>query len=334
VNLDATRQAAVAALRDEYGQSVPSLKRLPLGADGEAEVYRAETAEGRPWFVKLRFGGLDPCSATIPRFLFDHGVEQVIPPEVTRSGALWVDLEGARLLVYPFVEGHNALRTPFEARHWVELGTALARIHALELPPALAAGVQRETYTDRFRRIVDGYLVRARSESFADPVLAELAAFFASRTKEIAEFIARTDELAAELRRRSTDTVLCHTDLHGGNMLLAADGRLRIVDWDAPILAPPERDLMFAGGSQGFIGHTWQEEESLLQRGYQSPPDPTALAYYRYERIIQDLASWGADVFALRADRADALRRIQVNWEPEGTLEAARRADPHSSPAA
>src|SRR5262249_41161569 len=98
VNLDATRQAAIDALGNEYGIDVTELKRLPLGADGEAEVYRADTSEGRPWFVKLRFGGLDPATATIPRFLFDRGVAQIIPPEVTRAGALWVDLERARLL--------------------------------------------------------------------------------------------------------------------------------------------------------------------------------------------------------------------------------------------
>jgi spectinomycin phosphotransferase len=328
---DATRQAAIGALRDDYGLNVTELVRLALGADGEAEAYRARTADGRSWFAKLRFGALEASSATIPRFLFDSGIEQVIPPEVTRTGALWADLEAARLVVHPFVEGQSGLKAPFEAARWLELGAALARIHALDLPPALAAGVQRETYTDRWRRIVDAYLERAQSDTFADPVAGELAAFFASRAEEVSGLVARADDLAARLRERPLDPVLCHSDLHAGNMLLGADGRLHIVDWDAPIFALPERDLMFAGGSQGFIGHAPEEEEHLLRRGYGLAPDPAALAYYRYERIIQDLASWGAEVLSGRsreARRRDALRRIRVNFEPGSTLDAARRSDP------
>ena len=42
--------------------------------------------------------------------------------------------------------------------------------------------------------------------------------------------------------------VLCHSDIHGGNILIADTGELYVVDWDDPILAPKERDLMFIGG--------------------------------------------------------------------------------------
>ena len=71
------------------------------------------------------------------------------------------------------------------------------------------------------------------------------------------------------------------------------DGRdtLYIVDWDDPLLAPKERDLMFIGGAQGFVGYTTQEEETLFYRGYgREALNPQALAYYRYERIIEDIA--------------------------------------------
>ena len=83
---------------------------------------------------------------------------------------------------------------------------------------------------------------------------------------------------------------MCHSDIHAGNILIDANGALYIVDWDNPVLAPKERDLMFIGGGQEFAGHTAQEEETLFYRGYgQTQIDPIALAYYRYERIIQDI---------------------------------------------
>ncbi len=65
----------------------------------------------------------------------------------------------------------------------------------------------------------------------------------------ILDLVARTERLAQVLRARSPAQIVCHTDLHAGNILIGVDGRLYIVDWDAPIRTPKEHDLMFAGGS-------------------------------------------------------------------------------------
>ena len=39
--------------------------------------------------------------------------------------------------------------------------------------------------------------------------------------------------------------------VHAGNVLLGDNDKLAIVDWDNPIMAPKERDLMFVGGGIG-----------------------------------------------------------------------------------
>ena len=113
---------------------------------------------------------------------------------------------------------------------------------------------------------------------------------------------------------------MCHSDIHAGNILIGADDAFYIVDWDNPILAPKERDLMFVGGGQGFTGHTPQEEETLFYRGYgETQIDPVALAYYRYERIIQDIAVYCEQLFLSDEggeDRAQALRHFASNFLP------------------
>ena len=45
-----------------------------------------------------------------------------------------------------------------------------------------------------------------------------------------------------------------------GNLLIDAKGSLYIVDWDHPIMAPKERDLMFVGGGVGSAWYRPQEE--------------------------------------------------------------------------
>ena len=51
---------------------------------------------------------------------------------------------------------------------------------------------------------------------------------------------------------------------------------------------------MFAGGGQFGDGRTAEEEEALFHRFYgPTTVDPHLSAYYRYERIIEDIAVGG-----------------------------------------
>ncbi len=174
-------------------------------------------------------------------------------------------------------------------------------------------------------------------EPYADPVARRLAAFLAEREAQVLDLVDRTQRLAEELRRAAPPFVLCHTDLHAGNLLLSGDGRLFIVDWDAPLLAPRERDLMYPGGGQGFLGRSPEEEERLFFEGYGDVRvDRRALAYYRLERIVEDLAIFCEQLLGqggpvsgnAEPDREQALRWAMSNFEPGRVLEIADRTLP------
>ena len=284
-----------------------------------------------PYFLKLRSGVFDETSVALPRFLSDQGIAQIIAPLATRSGQLWADLGDFKAILYPFVEGRNGYEVDLSDRHWVEFGAALKRIHTAALPPALAGRIQRETYSPQWREIASAFLERVQSDSFSDPTAVELAAFIKVKRDEIADLVGRAERLAQALLTRSPAFVLCHSDIHAGNILIGVDNALHIVDWDNPILAPKERDLMFAGGGQGFTGHTQQEEELHFYRGYgETQVDPVALAYYRYERIIQDIAVYCEQLFLSDGggeDRAQALRHVASNFRPDGTIAIAYNSD-------
>lgn len=63
-------------------------------------------------------------------------------------------------------------------------------------------------------------------------------------------------------------TAVYHIVAGDGISYIDASDTFYIVDWDNPILAPKERDLMFAGGGQGVAGHSAAEEEALFYEGY------------------------------------------------------------------
>ncbi len=294
-------------------------------------VYRAVAVDETPYFVKLRRGAFDETAVALPKFLSDRGIGQIIAPIATKTGRLWASPGAFKLILYPFVEGHNGLEVSLSDRHWGDLGAALKRIHTAVLPPALTRRIQQESYSPQWREIVKTFLERVVDDAFDDPVAVKLAAFLKARRDEILDLAGRAGRLALALQARSPELILCHSDIHAGNILIDANDHLYIVDWDNPILAPKERDLMFIGGGQGFAGHTAQEEETLFYRGYgQTQIDPIALAYYRYERIIQDIAAFCEQIFLTNdggEDREQSLRFLTSNFLPNSTIEIAYKSD-------
>jgi len=110
------------------------------------------------------------------------------------------------------------------------------------------------------------------------------------------------------------------------SLILNHDQNFYIVDWDAPLLAPKERDLMFIGGG---IDDIWKSkrDESIFYEGYgKTDIDFTVMAYYRYERVIEDLSAYGEQLLLTDeggADREEAYRRFTGNFEPGQTIEIA-----------
>ena len=79
-------------------------------------------------------------------------------------------------------------------------------------------------------------------------------------------------------------------------MLIDENGFLFIVDWDDSIMAPKERDLMFIGGGVANVWNNPREEE-FFYKGYgKTEINQALLAYYRHERIIEDVAEYALEV--------------------------------------
>ncbi len=140
---DLGSHSIVTYLQDAYGLADARVEFLPLGVDLNAAVYRVRAADGMAYFLKLRRGDFDEIVVTLPKFLGDQGVSQIIAPLATQQGQLWADLAPFRMILYPFVAGHNGYEADLSDQQWVNLGVALKAIHATRLPPALARRIPR-----------------------------------------------------------------------------------------------------------------------------------------------------------------------------------------------
>lgn len=321
----------ITCLKNEYGLSVDEIAFLPLGADLNTAVYRAVAGHETHYFVKLRRGDFDEASVAVPRFLSDLGIRQIIPPLPTQTGQLWTNLDPYKVILYPFVEGHNGFEVDLSDQQRVEFGTALRKFHTADIPAAITNSVRRETFSPRWRETVKLFLARIENEAFDDPVAVELAAFLKAKRDETFELVKRAERLALTLQEQTPEFILCHGDIHGWNLLIDVNNKLYMVDWDTLIFAPKERDLMFVGSGLGGNGHTRQEEETLFYQGYgQTHVNPIAMAYYRYERIVEDIAVICEQIFLSDEggkDRIQSLGFLKSNFLPNSTIEIAYQSD-------
>jgi spectinomycin phosphotransferase len=150
---------------------------------------------------------------------------------------------------------------------------------------------------------------------------------FINRKTAINRILARTDELIRQIKKMEIKYCLCHGDIHAANILISDDNNFFIVDWDTLILAPKERDLMFIGGG---IAGKWnvKEEEKLFYKGYGAYDDVNKilLAYYRYYRIIEDIAVYCDQFFEENIQEENQkviIERIDSNFWPGNTVDMA-----------
>src|ERR1700733_15241946 len=81
-------QSIIHCLNANYGISAAVLTLLPIGADMNASVYKAETKSSESYFVKLKRGHRYDMSVAILALLQASGIQQIIPPIKTTNGEL------------------------------------------------------------------------------------------------------------------------------------------------------------------------------------------------------------------------------------------------------
>jgi spectinomycin phosphotransferase len=333
---DIADELIISQLQEEYNLCVSSLTFLPLGADMGTAVYRVVADDGTAYFLKLR-KGFDEISVTVPLFLKSQGIKEIIAPFETKSNQGWADFGEYKMILYPFIEGKNGFEMELSDSHKRTFGAALKAIHSVQLPPKLKKQIPQENYSPKYREQVKDFQRQVENTKFNDLNAAKLAKFIKAKRDEIDHLIKRTEELVSQIQSQSHELVLCHADIHGGNILIRTDGQLPvptekfyIVDWDAPLLAPKERDLMFIGGGIDDIWKT-KQDIALFYEGYgKTELNYAALAYYRYERIIEDLIAFCKQLLLTDeggADREQAYRWFTSNFEPGQTIEIAKDTD-------
>lgn len=309
----------VACLRDDYAVAATGVTFLPLGNDSGAWTYQVSAEGGNIYFLKVKAGRIDAPGVLIPRHLKDQGLEQVVAPLPARSQALWQPVDGFGLSLYPFVEGRSGMQAGLSDEQWTAYGAFLKNLHSTRLPADLGRHVPAETFVPRWATVVRSLSTRVHAGRYADGCERQLAAIWKERSGAIAQSVSRAEALGRVLQSKPPGFVLCHADIHTANILIDKEGRLFVVDWDGLLFAPRERDLMFVIGAR---------QAPLFFVGYANTQiDRVAVAYYRYEWVVQEIGDYGERVFlnknTARETRDHAVQAFRQLFQPGDVVEAA-----------
>jgi len=323
-------QRLIDCLNLNYGIEVMTLIFLPLGSDMHAFIYKAQARDQSSYFVKLNHGHASNVGALIIDLLHEAGIPHVIPIIKTRQGHFQHYFDDFTIIVFPFIEGKDGFSRKLNKEQWVTFGKTMRQIHEINLPLTLQSLIRRETYTPKWRQAVRALYSIIESKPSGDEIALKLLNFMKTHQATIHCLVNRAEQLAQQLQNQTVEFVLCHADIHGGNVLIGENDIFYIVDWDAPLLAPKERDLMFIGGG---VANVWNNpwEEELFYQGYgKSPINKILLAYYRHERIIEDIALYGQQLL-LTAEggkgRQQWYDELAAQFEPQGVVEIAFKTD-------
>jgi Ser/Thr protein kinase RdoA (MazF antagonist) len=155
--------------------------------------------------------------------------------------------------VHEWVEG-TAPAAPAPARLAAELGAALAAIHGLGLGPGEGAQV------DPWYRAAHG---AARWRELAER--GERAGRgWAGRLRDALPLLAEVEALVATRAAETVSLLVTHSDLVPGNVLVSADGRPWIVDWDDAGPWNPAEEVAAAVVSWSSGAHAEPDERVAL----------------------------------------------------------------------
>jgi len=168
-------------------------------------------------------------------------------------------------VLYPFVQGENAMVVGLSDNQWRAFGAALRAIHAAQLDAQLLASLRVETFALPSAEVVRRLLTLPEGAWVQSATAQLFLEFWRSHSDSIGSMPTRAEGLGTELRSRTFDDVLCHSDIHAANMLVGEDDRIWLVDWDGPLLAPRERDLRFVIGSRIARGYATGRSPVLLR---------------------------------------------------------------------
>lgn len=267
-----------------YPEKFTSIDFLPFGNNANSFVYQVSTKKIQ-YFLKLRRGNFSPGGVLLQDYLSNHS--SIVTPSVMRNsiGNLWSEFGQFTFIVSEYASGLSGDKAIKDEGLFQNIGSIARELHRQNPPAEIISHMPIETFDSN--RKSDFLAIRnwVRRTKPKTDFKAHFQNLWNKYSNEVELVLSTLLEMESNLRTQEVIFCVCHSDLHLPNFLVDKNNTVAVIDWDNPILAPVERDLVYIIGKEG-------EKEFL--RGYgKYEHHHQLLKYYRFERALEAIVEYG-----------------------------------------
>lgn len=229
-------------LENEFGFSVESIEFDPRG---EASLSYLIHSGGKIFFLKVY--DTSSIDERIFRFISELyeicGIKNVVHPIKTKADKLSIIFGRNVLVLFEYVSGKTWAEKQLSEEQFKKLGKIIAQIH-LSKNKIGAYPVKedfRNPFTNNFKNIYSA-MKKLDNPNIYQRELINIYKKYKDK------FISELEELEAtgnKLKKSNIEFVNCHGEPSPGNVMVSESGEIYLIDWDSPLFAPKEKDLLF-----------------------------------------------------------------------------------------
>ncbi|HEY8454207.1 MAG TPA: phosphotransferase [Actinopolymorphaceae bacterium] len=321
---DLTADDVIRFLRTHWTLDPVEVSYVPAGHG--SHNWSVVSSDGARWFLKASHTSPDSdffqATAETAAALHAAGLDFVLAPVRARSGNPRPQVSPRwELSLFPHIDGRNPDFTSNAERALV--AETLGRLHAHRPLPDAAVRWEPGYLQPELQEV----LARELDRPWCDGPYGERARSLLVRSRSgIERLLAHSDELVARLESSQEPWVITHGEPHGGNTLLDSSGRIHLIDCDAMMVAPRERDLrlvLYASHRRPRDLDNAEVMAAYQRQAGQVEPRLFVLELFRAEWHLMEICRYARLFSRVHSESADTAARwttlnkyvsVEQNW--------------------
>jgi spectinomycin phosphotransferase len=321
-------QETLETIHGVYGIDLENLRFAFSGWGGDC--FTAESVGGEPYFLKLydpvHYQGVAPLSMDfylpLMHQLHTKGILTHIPhPVPSLQGDFFTEIGSQVLVITNYIQGKQVGFGRLPEPVLATLSEMVGILHKSSSQLNF-----EHPFIERFKTPFVPHLLKAMGALENHPPtdckgIQRLKEVIHHQKDHLHYYLEKLRKLQNQVKSSENPMVVCHTDLHGGNLMLDDQGTLYLLDWENAMIAPREQDMIFFTKNRQVWQTFWQIYRVQFD---QVSINADMLRFYHYRRGLEDVAGF---VFRIMAgDGTDERDLDDLKWL-ESSLEELKNVE-------
>lgn len=291
-------------LSENYDIEIVQLTFIPKGEVSWGYIVQSKNED--KYFLKIhKAKNLTPQRFNLLNNLHTKAkINNIAYPIPTKTNQLEIMIDGYQSVLFNFIDGKSVHEQGLNDEQYEQLGELLAQIH--QSPKIIEEYSFKETFDipqkDEFIRVMASV---KNKPNYKDSVRQQAQKLFFDFKEKIYKELQVLQVLSKSLKQADIKYVLCHGEPSPGNIMITSGNQVFLIDWDEPIMAPKEKDLLF------FNNHL-----QPILKGYAKYSSDTVInkeikEFYSHLWNVAEITDWGSRLFLSQTSEEELKHSLE-----------------------